>query len=264
MATLHVRNVPDVLYEALRARAEQEGRSIGGQTVALLEEGLGAKEREAKAVRRRCRRLPRRDLTPGERLGPAARRVLASAQQEARDLGHGYLGTEHLLLGLLREVEGPVSRVLEGQRVGLRAVRARIADEIGKGGTVPPGPQPFTPRAKKALELSLREALDAGEDLMEPQHILLGVAREGEGVAAKILCDHGADLATLRGLVGYATTHFQAQSDVSWGPGGWEYRVVALEGTPEDWTARLNDLAADGWHLESVQPDRAVFRRPRA
>jgi plasmid stability protein len=267
VATLHVRNVPDALYESLRARAEREGRSIGGQTVALLEEALGAREREVRAVRRRFRALPRRDMRPSERLGLGARRVLVAAQQEARQLGHGYLGGEHLLLGVLREPGGPVSRVLEEQRLSLTTVRARVAEEVGEGGDVPPGPLPFTPRAKKALELALREALDSGEDLIEPQHILVGLAREGEGFAAKILAEQGADPSTLRGMTAYAAAHLSpvpAQIGPPWAPGEFEYHVAPLEGTAEEWTRRLNELAADGWQLEGVQPDRAVFRRQRA
>ena len=266
MATLHVRNVPDALYETLRDRAEREGRSIGGQTVALLEEALGAKEREARTMRRRFRRLPRRELKPSERLGPGARRVLAAAQQEARTLKHAHVGTEHLLLGLLREPDGPVSRVLQGQKIELEPTRRRIADEIGEGEASPVGPFPFTPRAKKVLELALREALEAGEDLMEPQHILVAIAREGDGFAAELLAAQGADLDRLRGLTAYATTHFPTvpgQIGPPWMPGSWEYHVVALEGTAEEWTDRLNGLATDGWDLESLLPDRAVFRRLR-
>ena len=266
MATLHVRNVPDELYETLRGRAEKEGRSIGGQTVALLEEALGGQDREARVLRRRFRRLPRRDLKPGERLGPGARQVLTTAQEEARALKHNYIGTEHLLLAILREPEGPAARVLAGQRISLQVVRNRVADEIGEGAEVTPGQIPFTPRTKKVLELAFREALETGEDLMEPQHILVAITREGTGFAAEILAEHGADLAKLRGLSAYVAGLFPPapeQVGHPWLPGGWEYHVVALVGNAEDWTHRLNELAGDGWELESVQPDRAVFRRPR-
>jgi hypothetical protein len=266
MATLHVRNVPDALYETLRGRAEKEGRSIGGQTVALLEEALGGESREARVLRRRFRRLPRRDLKPGERLGPGARQVLSAAQQEARALKHNYIGTEHLLLAILRP-EGPAARALAGHVVAFDVVRNRVVEEIGEGDEVTPGQIPFTPRAKKVLELAFREALETGEDLMEPQHILVAIAREGEGLAAEILTEHGADLPTLRGLVTSTAGHLPPapeQIGPPWLPGGWEYRVVALVGGAEDWTRRLNELAGDGWQLESIQPDRAVFRRPRS
>jgi hypothetical protein len=266
MATLHVRNVPDALYETLRGRAEKEGRSIGGQTVALLEEALGGEGREARVLRRRFRRLPRRDLKPGERLGPGARQVLSAAQQEARALKHNYIGTEHLLLAILREPEGPAARALAAQGIVFEGVRNRVAEEIGEGEEVTPGQIPFTPRTKKVLELAFREALETGEDLMEPQHILVAIAREGEGFAAEILAEHGADARKLRGLVTYAAGHFPpAPGEIGppWLPGGWEYQVVALAGSAEDWTRRLNELAGEGWQLESVQPDRAVFRRPR-
>src|SRR5918999_253811 len=139
MATLHVRNVPDALYETLRGRAEKEGRSIGGQTVALLEEALGGESREARVLRRRFRRLPRRDLKPGERLGPGARQVLSAAQQEARALKHNYIGTEHLLLAILREPEGPAARALAGQGIGFDTIRNRVGEEIGEGEEVTPG-----------------------------------------------------------------------------------------------------------------------------
>ena len=266
MATLHVRNVPDALYETLRGRAEKEGRSIGGQTVALLEEALGGESREARVLRRRFRRLPRRDLKPGERLGPGARQVLSAAQQEARALKHNYIGTEHLLLAILRDPEGPAARALAAQGIVFEGVRNRVAEEIGEGEEVTPGQIPFTPRTKKVLELAFREALETGEDLMEPQHILVAIAREGEGFAAEILAEHGADLRKLRGLVTYAAGHFPpAPGEIGppWLPGGWEYQVVTLVGSAEDWTRRLNELAGEGWQLESVQPDRAVFRRPR-
>ena len=162
MATLHVRNVPDALYETLRGRAEKEGRSIGGQTVALLEEALGGESREARVLRRRFRRLPRRDLKPGERLGPGARQVLSAAQQEARALKHNYIGTEHLLLAILRP-EGPAARALAGHVVAFDVVRNRVVEEIGEGDEVTPGQIPFTPRAKKVLEL----VLDLEADFIE-------------------------------------------------------------------------------------------------
>ncbi len=264
MATLHVRNVPDELYETLRERAEKEGRSIGGQTVALLEEALAAKEREARIVRRRFRRLPRRDLKPGERLGAGARRVLAAAQQEARTLEHGHIGTEHLLLGLLHERNGPAARALQALGLELEATRREIADDIGQGEGSPAGPFPFSARAKKVLELALREALEARQDLMEPQHVLVAIVREGEGPAAKLLAARGADVAALRGLTAYASADVpfaSAQVAAQSLPTSWEYHVAALEGDAADWTRRLNELAGDGWELESVQRDRAVFRR---
>jgi plasmid stability protein len=268
MATLHVRNVPDALYETLRGRAEKEGRSIGGQTVALLEEALGEQDRKARVLRRGFRRLPRRDLKPGERLGPGARQVLSAAQQEARALKHNYVGTEHLLLAILREPQEPAARALViSQGLVFDAVRTRVVEEIGEGDEVTPGQIPFTPRTKKVLELAFREALETGEDLMEPQHILVAIAREGEGFAAELLAEHGADLPTLRGLVTYTAGQFPpapGQIGPPWLPGGWEYHVVALVGSADDWTRRLNELAGEGWQLESIQPDRAVFRRPRS
>ena len=263
MATLHVRNVPDALYETLRARAQRDGRSIGGQTVALLEEALGAKEREARAVRRRFR-VPRRDLTPAERLGPGARRALGAAQREARALGSAYVGTEHLLLGLLREADGAVRAFLSAAGLEPEPIRARLPR--GEPEAAGDGPYPLTPRTKKVLELGLREALAAGEDLIELRHVLVALVREGQGFAAAVLAERGIDAARVRSITAEAGAHRlpgTVGAAVPWLPGDDEYRVVGLDGSPEEWTRRLNELASAGWRLESVQPDRAVFRRHR-
>jgi Clp amino terminal domain, pathogenicity island component len=135
-----------------------------------------------------------------ERFTDRARRVVVLAQGEARDLGHNYIGTEHLLLGLIREGEGVAPRALEAMGIGLDAVRREVGEIIGQGEGAGQGeaPQalhiPFTPRAKKALELSLREALQLGHNYIGTEHILLGLIREGEGVAAQVLVKLGADL----------------------------------------------------------------------
>lgn len=122
-----------------------------------------------------------------ERFTEQARQVVVLAQDEARTLRHNYIGTEHLLLGLLRE--GTVARVLERLEVTLEEVQAQVARIIGQGDEVATGQIPFTPRAKKVLELSLREALKEGDNYIGPEHILLGLVAEGEGVAARILMD---------------------------------------------------------------------------
>ena len=122
-----------------------------------------------------------------ERFTERARQVVVLAQDEARTLRHNYIGTEHLLLGLLRE--GAVARVLERFDVTLEEVQAQVARIIGQGDEVATGQIPFTPRAKKVLELSLREALKEGDNYIGPEHILLGLISEGEGVAARILMD---------------------------------------------------------------------------
>ena len=131
-----------------------------------------------------------------ERFTDRARQVVVLAQEEARMLNHNYVGTEHLLLGLLREGDGIAAQALTSLGIGLDAVRQQVEGIIGRG-TQPPsasGQIPFTPRAKKVLELSLREALQLGHDYIGTEHILLGLIREGDGVAAQILINSGVDL----------------------------------------------------------------------
>jgi ATP-dependent Clp protease ATP-binding subunit ClpA len=136
-----------------------------------------------------------------ERFTDRARRVIVLAQEEARLLDHDYIGTEHILLGLIREREGVAAQALESLGISLEAVRAEVEQVIGRGQTTP-GPQiPFTPRSKKVLELSLREARSLGHDYIGTEHILLGLIREGEGVAAQVLVKLGADLARTRAQV---------------------------------------------------------------
>jgi ATP-dependent Clp protease ATP-binding subunit ClpA len=134
-----------------------------------------------------------------ERFTDRARRVVVLAQEEARDLGHNYIGTEHILLGLLREPEGIAAQAMEALGISLDAVRWEVREIIGQGeGTTLPSHIPFTPRAKKVLELSLREALQLGHNYIGTEHILLGLIREGEGAAAQVLVKLGADLNRVR------------------------------------------------------------------
>jgi prophage maintenance system killer protein len=130
-----------------------------------------------------------------------ARRAVQLAQEEARLLNHNYVGTEHLLLGLLREGEGVAAKALGSLGISIEAVRAQVEELIGHGESAPAGHLPFTPRAKKALELSLREALQLGHNYIGTEHLLLGLAREGEGVAAELLIGFGAGHARLRDQV---------------------------------------------------------------
>jgi ATP-dependent Clp protease ATP-binding subunit ClpC len=136
-----------------------------------------------------------------ERFTDRARRVVVLAQEEARMLNHNYIGTEHLLLGLLHEDQGMAARVLGEMDVSLVLVRTQVLEIIGTGESAPSGHIPFTPRAKKVLELSLREALQLGTDYIGTEHLLLGVVREGEGVAAQILVKLGKNLNAVRGAV---------------------------------------------------------------
>ncbi len=133
-----------------------------------------------------------------ERFTDRARRVVILAQEEARMLDHNYIGTEHVLLGLIHESEGVASRALESLGVTLQPARDQVQKIIGRGKKTPSGPIPFTPRAKKVLELSLREALQLGDDHIGTEHILLGLLREGEGVAVQILVAMGVDLNHVR------------------------------------------------------------------
>jgi hypothetical protein len=129
-----------------------------------------------------------------ERFTDRARRVVVLAQEEARLLNHDYIGSEHLLLGLAAEREGIAAQVLSSFTIGVAEVRAQVEEIVGRGGTAPSGHIPFTPRAKKVLELSLRESLQLGHNYIGTEHILLGLLREGTGVATRVLERLGADL----------------------------------------------------------------------
>ena len=133
-----------------------------------------------------------------ERFTDRARRVVVLAQEEAKMLNHNYIGTEHILLGLIHEGEGVAAKALESLGISLDAVRAQVEEIIGQGQEIPSGHIPFTPRAKKVMELSLREALQLGHDYIGTEHILLGLIREGDGVAAQVLVRLGADLNRVR------------------------------------------------------------------
>src|SRR5574341_2696406 len=133
-----------------------------------------------------------------ERFTDRARRVVVLAQEEARMLNHNYIGTEHILLGLIHGGEGVAAKALESLNISLEAVRQQVEEIIGQGQAAPTGHIPFTPRAKKVLELSLREALQLGHNYIGTEHILLGLIREGEGVAAQVLVKLGADLSRVR------------------------------------------------------------------
>jgi ATP-dependent Clp protease ATP-binding subunit ClpA len=133
-----------------------------------------------------------------ERFTGRARRVVVLAQEEARMLNHNYIGTEHILLGLIGEGEGLAARALQSLRISLEAVRSEVESIVGQGQAAPTGHIPFTPRAKKVLELSLREALQLGHNYIGTEHILLGLIREGQGVAAQVLQKLGADLNRVR------------------------------------------------------------------
>src|SRR5712691_5775161 len=148
-----------------------------------------------------------------ERFTERARDTVVKAQDEARSLRHNYIGTEHLLLGLLRVEESAAAQVLDALGVKLRQVRRDVVKIVGQGEEASVGQIPFTPRAKRVLDLALREALSLGHDYVGAEHILLGVVREKDGVAVRILLDHGVDGHMVReGIVGRLTGLPQAPS----------------------------------------------------
>ena len=155
-----------------------------------------------------------------ERFTDRARRVVVLAQEEARMLNHNYIGTEHILLGLIHEGEGVAAKALEAMDISLESVREQVEEIIGQGTQAPSGHIPFTPRAKKVLEYSLREALQLGHNYIGTEHILLGLIREGEGVAAQVLTNLGADLPRVRQQVIQLLNGYQGGSS-------------SPEGTPE-------------------------------
>jgi ATP-dependent Clp protease ATP-binding subunit ClpC len=133
-----------------------------------------------------------------EKFTDRARRVLVLAQEEARMLNHSYVGTEHILLGLVHEDEGVAAVAFRGLGISADAVREQVEEMVGRGGISPSGQIPFTPRAKKVMELSLRESLHLGHNYIGTEHILLGLLREGQGVGAQVLLKLGADLDRVR------------------------------------------------------------------
>ena len=152
-----------------------------------------------------------------ERFTDRARRVVVLAQEEARMLNHNYIGTEHILLGLIHEGEGVAAKALESMGISQDGVRAQVIEIIGEGQQATTGHIPFTPRAKKVLELSLREALQLGHNYIGTEHILLGLIREGEGVAAQVLTKLGADLNRVRQQGIQLVSGYQGKEPVSAG-----------------------------------------------
>ncbi|KAA0973568.1 ATP-dependent Clp protease ATP-binding subunit [Paeniglutamicibacter gangotriensis] len=164
-----------------------------------------------------------------ERFTDRARRVVVLAQEEARMLNHNYIGTEHVLLGLIHEGEGVAAKALESLNISLGAVREQVQEIIGQGQQAPSGHIPFTPRAKKVLELSLREALQLGHNYIGTEHILLGLIREGEGVAAQVLVKLGADLSRVRQQVIQLLSGYQGGKETA---GAGVSSGGQAEGTP--------------------------------
>ena len=183
-----------------------------------------------------------------ERFTDRARRVVVLAQEEARMLNHNYIGTEHILLGLIHEGEGVAAKALESLGVSLEAVRQQVEEIIGQGQQAPSGHIPFTPRAKKVLELSLREALQLGHNYIGTEHILLGLIHEGEGVAAQVLVRLGGDLNRVRQQV-VQLVHSEGGSEADRPPLGRSPRGLERSEILKTLAALSDRLAAIERHL---------------
>ena len=187
--------------------------------------------------------------------------MLVLAQEEARLLNHSFIGTEHILLGLIHEGEGLAAKALESLGISLEAVRDKVEETIGPAGTAPTGSPPFTPRAKKVLELSLREALQLGHNYIGTEHMLLGLVREGEGVAAQVLVSLGADLSRVRQQVIQLLSGYQGKDAANQpsGPGG---SADAPSGSPvlDQFGRNLTQLAREHKLDPVIGRDREIER----
>ena len=183
-----------------------------------------------------------------ERFTDRARRVVVLAQEEARMLNHNYIGTEHILLGLIHEGEGVAAKALESLGISLEAVRSQVEEIIGQGQQAPSGHIPFTPRAKKVLELSLREALQLGHNYIGTEHILLGLIREGEGVAAQVLVKLGADLNKVRQQVIQLLSGYQGKEPAAVSGAAHEQQAAAQGGSQvlDQFGRNLTQAAREG------------------
>ena len=190
-----------------------------------------------------------------ERFTDRARRVVVLAQEEARMLSHNYIGTEHILLGLIHEGDGVAARALESLGISLDAVRQQVEEIIGRGQQAPSGHIPFTPRAKKVLELSLRESLQLGHNYIGTEHILLGLLREGDGVAAQVLVRLGADLNRVLRQVIQLLHGYQGQDAGSEGSRPGERAPAGLPDNAPAWFDALDRrlTALERW--VNLQPD---------
>jgi ATP-dependent Clp protease ATP-binding subunit ClpA len=200
-----------------------------------------------------------------ERFTDRARRVVVLAQEEARMLNHNYIGTEHILLGLIHEGEGVAAKALESLGISLDAVRQQVEEIIGQGQQAPSGHIPFTPRAKKVLELSLREALQLGHNYIGTEHILLGLIREGDGVAAQVLIRLGADLNRVRQQI-IALLYRSKESRLdrrSAEEGALLPEVQARLDAVEDWLAAVEQRVGTGPDTSDLDEQIDRVRRER-
>ncbi|MDO5724514.1 MAG: ATP-dependent Clp protease ATP-binding subunit [Flaviflexus sp.] len=204
-----------------------------------------------------------------ERFTDRARRVIVLAQDEARNLKHNYLGTEHILLGLIREGEGVAAKALEAMEISLDDVRVQVIDIIGEGNETPSGHIPFTPRAKKVLEYALREGLQLGHSYIGTEHLLLGLLREQDGVAAKVLIKLGADLPRVRQQVNQLMSGYQGKESVGVGGGpreGTKAGSTILDQFGRNLTQAARERKLDpviGRHTETERVMQVLSRRTK-
>ena len=182
------------------------------------------------------------------------------AQEEARLLNHSFIGTEHILLGLIHEGEGLAAKALESLGISLEAVREKVEETIGPAGSAPTGSPPFTPRAKKVLELSLREALQLGHNYIGTEHMLLGLVREGEGVAAQVLVSLGADLSRVRQQVIQLLSGYQGREGATAAPGGSSTESPAGSPVLDQFGRNLTQLAREHKLDPVIGRDREIER----
>jgi ATP-dependent Clp protease ATP-binding subunit ClpC len=263
MATLHVRNFPDGVYETLRSRAETNGRSIGAEAVDVIARELSRPQEAGTTWAGGRRRAARR--ASFQRFTPLARGVIGLARDEARALGHDHVRTEHLLLGIL-EGAGSGGRCLKALGLTVEQVRARCeqvpAEPPEPGGSLPAearaGEVPFGPDSKQALELALRESLSMRQNAIGTEHVVLGIAGEGKSLGAHILAELEPSRDRLRSMLVRETW-----SHVQVGPAGGapDYRVLELAGAAAAWESALNAAADEGFDLVEIVGDRAVLRR---
>ena len=251
MATLHVRDVPDALYESLRRCAEENGRSIGGQAIALLNEALSSGRRGFPLLRQRTRG----PMTPFQAFDHRARSAIVDAQALARELGHDHVGDGHILTALLAEGSA-LAEALGGPPylVTREAVRERVRERVSAAESELPAQIPFAPAAKKSLELALRESVQGRSATVEPRHLLLGVAAAG-GLGSDILAGFGLDPGTLRAVL---------LTSLAPGPAPQRFKVVELEGTAGEWEAQLDDAASGVYELVQIVGTRAILALRRS
>lgn len=240
MATLHVRNVPEPVYELLRECAEQEGRSIGAQAIVLIQQSLFPRQMQRRGLRTRGGL---------QRFTPRARDAVVRAKEEARAGGAAEVLPGHILLGLL-DVEGPAQHALGELGVDAASVRERLPTGSGS-----PRRLPFGPEAKAVLEHALRESLALRHGSIGGEHLLLALT--DDELLAGLDVRAAVTLAMSRTTFELRPWESPAQADAP------EYLALDLDGAAEAWTEQLNELAADGWELmQVVEGRRAVLRRP--